>query len=226
MSRLPLLLTLILACNNAGSGRREDSMAPPTTPPPSTSSATDAEVEQHLTLALVPNGNRPDLTQKEASIRWLVDHGDRAYPIVMARAKATPTPALVDVIGRLGRPDATAWLVELLHANGPATVAAGIALGGSPDPRARDVLIAALARPETPVVTAALDGLRVRGDRSICASLALAGTHANAEVRYVWVRAGAALGCLDAAALRALAASDPDADVKALAAQLAAAPPP
>jgi hypothetical protein len=46
-------------------------------------------------------------------------------------------------------------------------------------------------------------------------------THADAEVRYVWVRAGVELGCLDAAALHALATSDPDPDVRKLAAELA-----
>jgi len=82
------------------------------------------------------------------------------------------------------------------------------------------VLIAALAAQEADVVIAALDGLRIRGDHSVCASLAPFATHADAEVRYVWVRAGAALGCLDAAALRALATSDPDPDVRHLATEL------
>jgi HEAT repeat protein len=108
-----------------------------------------------------------------------------------------------------------------LRANGPATGAAGIALGRSPDPAARDALVAALALGESSVVTAALDGLRVRGDRSVCPSLAPLATHGDAEVRYVWVRSGAELGCLDIAALRALASSDPDPEVRKLAAQLA-----
>lgn len=224
MSKLPIFLALVLACNNAGSSRREDSMDPSTPPPSPSTSATDAEVEQHLTLAIIAHGNRPDLAQKEASIRWLAGHADRAYPVVMARAKATPTPALVEIIGYLRRPDATAWLIELLRANGPATGAAGIALGRSPDARARDALVTAVAHPETQVVTSALDGLRVRGDRSVCASLTPLAHHDSSEVRYVWVSAGAALGCLDTAALRALATSDPDPDVKQLAAKLAGPP--
>jgi hypothetical protein len=182
---------------------------------------TDAEVDHHLTLAVTAHGNRPDLAQKETSMRWLAEHADRAYPVVIARAKATPAPGLVEVVGRLRRPEATAWLGELLRANGPATGAAGVALGSSPDPAARDALVAALAAHETQVVTSALDGLRIRGDRSVCGSLAPLASHGDAEVRYVWVRAGAELGCLDAAALRALATSDPDPDVQKLAAKLA-----
>jgi hypothetical protein len=222
MNRASTLLALVLACNNAGSSRREDSMVPPGNAFPSTSpSVTDAEIEQHLTLAVTAHGNRPDLAQKEASLRWLADHADRAYPIVIARAKATPTPGLVEVVGRLARPEATTWLGELLRAAGPASGAAGTALGRSPDPRAQDVLVAALAVQEADVVIAALDGLRIRGDRSVCASLASLVTHADAEIRYVWVRAGVELGCLDAAALRALATSDPDPDVRKLATELA-----
>lgn len=139
----------------------------------------------------------------------------------MARAKDAPTPALVEVIGRLGHREATAWLVEQLRASGPSTGAAGVALGQSPDPDALAALTASLAAHEPEVVIAALDGLRIRGDRSVCGSLASVASHADSEVRYVWVRAGAALGCLDHAALRQLAASDPDPDVRKFAAELA-----
>jgi len=223
MNRALTVLTLVLACNNTGPGRREDSMAPgnaPSPTAPTSPSVPDAEVEQHLTLAITAHGNRPDLAQKETALRWLADHADRSYPIVIERAKATPTPGMLEIVGRLGRSEATAWLGELLRTAGPATGAAGTALGRSHDPGAREVLIAALAAQEADVVIAALDGLRIRGDHSVCASLAPLATHADAEVRYVWVRAGAALGCLDAAALRALATSDPDPDVRHLATEL------
>jgi len=237
MNRSFTVLVLALACNHAGPSRREDPMPP--TPPgnasPTSSSTptdvppgpgvTDADVEQHLTLAITAHGNRPDLAQKEAALRWLTDHADRAYAIVIERAKATPTPGLLEVVGRLGRPGATAWLAEQLRAAGPASGAAGIALGRSPDPGAREALREALAAREPDVVIAALDGLRLRGDRSVCPSLAPLASHTDAEVRYVWVRAGAALGCIDAAALHALATSDADADVRRLAAELAPSQP-
>jgi hypothetical protein len=217
-----LTLTLLtLACSNAGPGRREDSMLTPDNASSTSPGATDAEVEQHLTLAITAHGNRPDLAQKEAALRWLAEHADRAYPLVMSRAKATPTPGLVEVVGRLGRREATSWLGEQLRTSGAATGAAGTALGQSPDPGAREVLVAALTATEPDVVSAALDGLRIRGDRSVCGSLAPLATHADAEVRYVWVRPGAALGCLDPAAPRNLAMSDPDPDVRKLATELA-----
>lgn len=226
MTRLVPALMLALACN-AGPGRREDSMPPSNTPTSSSARTgaivTDAEIEQHLALAITSHGNRADLVGKEAALRWLADHAERAYPLVIEHAKATPTPSLIEVVGRLGRPEATPWLVEQLHAAGTARGAAGISLGHTPDPHAREALLAALAAQDPEVVIAALDGLRVRGDRSICASLAPLATHADAEVRYVWVRTGAELGCIDAAALRKLAGSDTDPDVRHLATELATA---
>lgn len=127
---------------------------------------------------------------------------------------------MLEIVGRLGRPEATAWLGELLLAAGLTTGAAGTALGRSHDPAARDTLVRALAAQQPDVVMAALDGLRLRGDRSVCASLAPLASHTDPEVRYVWVRTGATLGCLDAAALRALATSDADPDVRQLAHEL------
>jgi hypothetical protein len=109
--------------------------------------------------------------------------------------------ALVEVVVRLGRAEATAWLCERLIVAEPAAGAAAIALGRSPDPAARDARVAALAALDPDFVIATLDGLRLRGDRSSCASLAALARHGDAEVRHVWVRASAALGCLDATAL-------------------------
>ncbi|HEX3763752.1 MAG TPA: HEAT repeat domain-containing protein, partial [Kofleriaceae bacterium] len=134
----------------------------PTSSPAHTGpNVTDAEIEQHLTLAVTAHGNRADLAGKEAALRWLADHADRAYPIVLEHAKATPTPSLIEVVGRLARPEATAWLAQLLRTAGPTSGAAGVALGRSPDPRARDALVEALTAHEPDVVISAVDGLRV-----------------------------------------------------------------
>ena len=220
MNRFFLGLLLVVACNGAGSARREDSMPRSTPPPSNPAPGDDPDVAMHLSFALTPHGNRPDLAQKEASIRWLLEHADRAYPIVLARAKATPNPALVHVLGRFGRAESTPLLTDVLTAGGAASGSAGVALGGATDSKARAVLVQSLGHANPRVVTAALDGLRVRGDRSVCADVLPLIRHADGEVRYVCVRTGAALGCLDAAALRALASSDADPEVRKLAADL------
>ncbi|WP_437905833.1 HEAT repeat domain-containing protein [Sorangium sp. So ce327] len=200
-------------------------MTPP--PPPFSSTAApagDPDVDMHLGMALNPHGNRPDLAQKAASIQWLVDHAERAYPIVLARAEATPSVGLVSVLGRFARAESTPVLARALVAGGLASGAAGTALGEAPDPRARAALIEALGHTDVQVVTAALNGLRVRGDRSVCADVVAATRHPDGEVRWMAVSAGAALGCLDRAALRALAEGDADPYVRKLAARLSQAP--
>lgn len=195
------------------------------TPPPethSTSQPTDPEVAGHIALALSPHGNRPDLAQKQTSIRWLVDHKDRAFPIVLARAKASPNAAVLSLLGHFAAPESAALLREVFLAGGAASAAAAIALAGLPGNDTRALLVSGLADRNHTVVMAALDGLRVRGDRSVCPEIAPILKHANAEVRYVCVRAAAALGCVDRAALDALASGDADRDVRELAASLAA----
>jgi hypothetical protein len=48
--------------------------------------APDPEVETQIAFATNPHDDRPDLAQREASIRWLVDHSARAFPVVLAAA--------------------------------------------------------------------------------------------------------------------------------------------
>jgi HEAT repeat protein len=92
-------------------------------------------------------------------------------------------------------------------------MAAGEHAGGTPRAQAEP-------RGGPEVASAALDGLRARGARDACPAIVTATGHASAEVRYVAVEVGAALGCLDRARLGALATGDPDPDVRKRAAEL------
>lgn len=184
---------------------------------------TDAEIDRQLLAAQDPHGDRPNLVAREQALQWLLAHADRAWPRVLAAARAAPTPRRVEILGRLDRPESTPLLIATLEAGGDSARVAGGALGSSHDPVGHDALFRALGSPQSPVVMAGLHGLRMRGDRGACDRMLPLLSHADSEVRWMAVHAGAGLGCLDAAALDAIAAGDADADVRRLAAEQAAA---
>ena len=183
----------------------------------------DVELETQVMLLQSPFGDGPHLREREAAARWLLEHADRAYPRLLAMARAGTGPAVVELLPAFDRVDSVAVLEELL--GGPERVAwvAGRALARQRGPEALAALRrgAQLSDPEAAV--AAVDGLATRGDRAGCPELAKAAEREDARVRYHAVQAAATLGCLSPAALAALAHDDPDAEVRALAARLLAA---
>ena len=183
----------------------------------------DREIDRQLLAAQDPHGDRPNLAAREQSLQWLLAHADRAYPRVLAAAQAAPTARLVEILGRFDRPESTPLLTATLEAGGDAARVAGGALGSSHDPAGHHALFRALGSPQPPVVMAGLHGLRMRGDRGACGKMLPLLSHADSEVRWMAVHAGAGLGGLDAAALDAIAAGDADAGVRRLAAEQAAA---
>jgi HEAT repeat protein len=192
-------------------------------PPMPERDVSDAEIDRQLLAAQDSRGDRPNLVAREQSLRWLVAHADRAWPRVLAAAQAAPTPRLVEILGRFDRPEATPLLIAALEAGGDAARVAGGALGSSHDPAGHDALFRALASLQPQVVMAGLHGLRMRGDNGACSKMLPLLSHADSEVRWMAVHAGAGLGCLDAAALDAIAAGDAADDVRRLAAEQAAA---
>ena len=206
---------LLASCQKRGGPHGGDKvMTEPTIQP--TSDGGDTEVDGYLRDAL-HGGPRHEVARQQAT-DWLLAHADRAYPVVRAEAAAHPSPSIVTLLARFDRADSTAILVELLG-TGASEVrrAAGAALGTARDPAARQALRAALeaAGADTPI--GGLEGLRAAGDPAECAAARPLLRHAVAEVRYVAVDVLADLGCLSADELRALAAGDPDADVRELA---------
>ena len=184
----------------------------PMTPP-------DPEVVRQLTALHIRAGSPPDLRQRDRALAWLVEHSDRTLPVALARAEEAPQDVvLVDLLGRLRRPEATSFLRRAFADDRTRTYAAA-GLGMSPDPAARAVLRGALESKSPGEVAAALAGLGASGDPAVCADITPRLQDGNAEVRWMAVDAGSRLGCLNRPQLEAIAREDSDATVRALAAE-------
>jgi hypothetical protein len=191
--------------------------------------AQDDELDRHLGFLLSPFGDEPSRRQRAQSLAWLVAHGDRAYPRLLGTLRANPTaldaPPIMEALPAFGRPESVPVLAEILDRGLPqlSTVAA-LALARQPEPPARAALLRAVASANGESRMAALDGLKQRADRSVCAEVLAVLADADPSVRYHAVVAAAALGCLSKAQLAELSVKDPDRDVRSLAIQLAGAP--
>ena len=179
----------------------------------------DPEVIRQLAALHIRAGSPPDPRQRDRALAWLLEHADRSLPVALARAEEAPQDAvLVDLLGRLRRPEATA-LLRRAFADERTRQYAAAGLGLSPDPVARAALRSALDSPNPAEVVAALAGLGASGDPTVCADITPRLHAANAEVRWMAVEAGSRLKCLDRATLEGIVRSDPDASVRALAAE-------
>ena len=184
--------------------------------------ASDPDVLRELAAMHIRAGSPADLRQRDRALAWLVEHADRAWPTVLARAEDAPQDAvLIDVLGRLRRPEATA-LLRRAFASERTRGAAAAGLGMSPDPAARAFLRETLTSSQPPDVVGALAGLGASGDRTACGDVMPQLQSDNAEIRWTAVDAAMRLGCLDAATLDRIARDDPDPDVRARAGQPAA----
>jgi hypothetical protein len=183
---------------------------------------TDDELESRIALLELPLGAGPDVREAERSAEWLLDHADRAYPELLARARdGRAGPAAVELLGRFGRADSVPALAALLvDDDDPRGLAAARALAGQPGPEALAALRGALRAGGGRAVLAA-DALGARGEAAACPDLEVAMRDADPRLRYHAVQAAGSLGCLSAERLTRIAASDPDADVRDLAARLA-----
>jgi hypothetical protein len=197
-------------------------MATTQAPMATTDPAADPEVLRQLTAVRIRAGSPPDVRQRERALAWLAEHAERAWPTVLARAEASPhDPVLIDVVGRLRRPEATS-LLRRAFADEHTRAYAAAGLGLSPDPAARAFLRATLDSPHHAEVVAALTGLGASGDSAVCADVTPRVEADDAEIRWAAVDAAIKAGCLDAAALERLAREDPDPDVRARAGRPAA----
>ena len=177
----------------------------------------DPEVVRQIAAIHIRAGSPPDLRQRDRALAWLLAHTDRVLPVAIAQAEAAPLDVvLVDLLGRLRRPEATS-LLQRAFAD-PRTRTYGAAgLGQSPDPEAREVLRRTLDSRDPDEVVAALAGLAASLDPATCADITPRLTATNAEVRWMAVEAAGRIGCLSRDVLERIARTDPDADVRALA---------
>jgi hypothetical protein len=188
-------------------------------PPSNLPAGDDPEVLRQLRSLHIRAGSAPDLRERDRAMAWLLAHAERSLPVALARAEQAPLDAvLVDLLGRLRRPETTALLVRAF-ADERLRPYAAAGLGQSPDPAARAALRRALASVDPGQVAAALAGLGASGDRALCADILPRLQAPDAEVRWMAVEVGSRLECLDRAALEEIARTDTDATVRALAQQ-------
>jgi HEAT repeat protein len=187
----------------------------------------DPDVETRIMLLDGPFGGEQHVRERDCAAEWLVEHADRAYPLLLARLESGRAGAgAVALLPRFGRSQSIGTLARLLAGPEPMAWQAGQALAQHPQPEAGEALRQALIGPDATVAMIAADGLGTRGDRGDCAVLAerLGTTHAG--VRYHVLQAAARLGCLPREVIGQLALTDPDAQVRGLASQLLVEPPP
>lgn len=181
---------------------------------------TDAELESRIALLELPIGGDPDMREKERAAEWLLAHADRSYPELLARAHTRRAgAATVELLGRFGRADSVPALAALLEGDDPRGLAAARALAAQSGPDALAALRQALCSGGDRAVLAA-DALGARGDAGACPDLEAAALDRDPRLRYHAVQAAGSLGCLSSDRLAEIEASDPDADVRALAGRL------
>lgn len=186
-----------------------------------------AELQRRVRAIQTPFGDEPHLRQREAALDWLLAHSDLAHPVLLdllQSGRATNRKAMMMAIARFGRLESVVVLQQALMAGDEAAWTAGAALAAHPAPEALDVLFSALQSEQSIVVIAAADAVMARADRRACATLKVAlnqldnVTRLSDEMRYHLVQAAGSLGCLDSEFLAHLATSDPDDDIRTLAA--------
>jgi HEAT repeat protein len=177
------------------------------------------DIDRQIADLRIRAGSPADLRQRDRALDWLLRNADRAFPVVLSRVEDLPNDlVLLDLLGRYRRPEATAVLLRAF-VDPHTRLQAASGLGLSPDPAARQALRRALKSTAPAEVTAALSGLGASGDATACADVVPQLQSDNAEVRWMAVEIGARLSCLDVAMLEALSIGDPDASVRALAAE-------
>jgi HEAT repeat protein len=182
-------------------------------------SATDPDVETQIMLLETPFGGGPHDRERQRAAQWLLDNGDRAYPVLLARAReGTATAAVVELLGEFGRADSVPVLTDLLDAEEPLGRAAANGLALNRDPSALAALRAGLSRGGDRAVRCA-DALGARGDPAACPELRAAAARPDARLRYHAVAAATLpnLACLSDAEVEEIAASDADEEVRGLA---------
>jgi HEAT repeat protein len=186
----------------------------------------DRDVETRIMLLDGPFGDDPHVRERARAAEWLVEHAERAYPMLITWLETGRAGAgAVALLPRFARLESIDTLTRLLA--GPEAIAwqAGQSLAQHPQPSAGQALRQALTHPDATVAMVAADGLGTRGDRGDCAALSERLGAAHAGLRYHVLHAAARLGCLRREAIGQLARTDPDAQVRGLASQLLGEPP-
>jgi HEAT repeat protein len=180
----------------------------------------DQEVETRIMLLQSPLGGAPHEYERQQAADWLVTQAAHAYPRLLAGLTAGRLGrAVIQLMPRFGREETIPVLERLLGGSELFVEAVAQALALHPQREAGEALDRALARTEPHVIKAAADALVTRGDRTHCPALLAALKTPEPSARYHVLRAAGMLGCLQPADLAAMSQTDPDPDIRALAAQ-------
>jgi HEAT repeat protein len=179
-----------------------------------------SELDLNLARALNPIGGDADQQERQTAIGYLLAHADEIYPLLLSNLEANPkaldAPAIIELLGRFGRPEGIPVLERILLGGGEFTAReAGVALGRSPQPESLHILIAALSSDDPEVAIGAAGGLLARGDTEGCAALRKLIDRTSDSVRYHFLQALGILGCLDDADWKKWEL-DPDPAIRAL----------
>jgi HEAT repeat protein len=166
-------------------------------------------------------GNRTPAPVAERAAEWLISHPDEAHPTLLEvlRERGPEAKRILALLPRFGRDEAVDVVSAVLMSNDELlSFDAARCLAIHPSERAITSLSEALAGP-VHTRKAALEGLALRNDPSLCEPVAGLLNDEDANVRQRAARAAQALGCLTPERLKLLA-NDPSEAVRALAAEL------
>lgn len=180
------------------------------------------EIDVNIRRAVNPSGHPASLRERDRAARYLLEHADIAYGRLMALVQENPesleAPRLIELVGLFRRAESVAPLGELLLQGIPDTSrAAGRALAAIDTVTAQQALKEGLQSDLDEVRIAAIDGVRLTGDKAWCPLLCPALQDKDANLRYYAVNTAAELGCLDAEQLQEIARHDDDEYVRQLA---------
>lgn len=181
----------------------------------------NCDIETRILLLDTPFGSEPHQRERDRAAAWLLEHADRAYPILIARLiEGILSAGAIALLPRFGRAESIAPLTRLL--TGPEGIAweSGQALAQHPQPAAGEALRHALANSDPAVAIIAADALARRGDRGDCAALTKRLNATHSGLRFHALQAAALLECLSRDAIAERAETDPDPEVRSLATRL------
>ena len=180
------------------------------------------EIKRLIHMALNPSGDPVNLREREQAARNLLEHGNEAHDALMVmlldKPESLEAPRIVELIGRFKKDESVDVLKKLLMQCGPVTCRpAGISLALINTNAANEALKQALLSDNREVRIAAIDGVRLSGNKTWCALLSSSLQDQDANLRYYAVNTAAALGCLDVRHLKNIIEGDADEHVRQLA---------
>lgn len=165
--------------------------------------------------------NRMPLANADRAASWLVAHPDEAHPVLLdvLRERGPETKRILQLLAQFGREEAVDAVTPLLLADDELlSFEAARCLSSHPSPRASQSLIQGLGG-SLRTRKAAIEGLALRGDDSMCEAVAVLLQDADVNVRQRAVRAVKRLGCLTPQRLTELA-DDPSEEVRRVAVEV------